>query len=83
MLSKTDTYDFKSVLFVFEALSTLVYYTLESKIDMKPLEVKLDVYFNKILAQGSDLLSFMFQIYALIVQMRPTLPENYTNLYKY
>jgi hypothetical protein len=82
MLSKTDTYDFKSVLFVFEALSTLVYYTLESKIDMKPLEVKLDVYFNKILAQGSDLLSFMFQIYALIVQMRPTLPENYTNLYK-
>jgi hypothetical protein len=82
MLAKTDSYDFKSVLFVFEALGTLVYYTLESKLDIKPLEKVLDDYFKKILGQGSDLLNFVFQIYALIVQMRPTLPQNYTVMYQ-
>lgn len=37
MLTKTDSYDFKCVLYVFEALGVITYYTLECKANLKPL----------------------------------------------
>jgi hypothetical protein len=41
MLKKTDTYDFKSVVFLFEAFSTLVYNLLSQNIDIKSIEATL------------------------------------------
>lgn len=70
MLKKTESYDFKSVLFVFEAWSMLVYNMLAQGVDIKGVEATLEAYFNKILRQGSDLLNFAFQIFSLIVQMK-------------
>lgn len=83
MLTKTDTYDFKSVAFVFEALGVLTFYLLQGKHDLQQLEAMLDAYLKKLMVQGSDLLNFVFQLDALIVKLRQTpAPPNYAVMYQ-
>lgn len=82
MLKRTHSYDFKCVVFLFEAFSTLVYSMLIQNVDIKAVEAIIDTYFSKLLSQGSDLLNFIFQVYSLIVQLKGNLSETYTNLYQ-
>jgi hypothetical protein len=81
MLGKTDSYDFKSVVFVFEALGVLTFYTVETKVDVRPIETVLDAYFKKVMQQGSDLLNFVFQLYGLILR-RGSPSTNYLTMYQ-
>ena len=37
MLLKTDSYDFKSVVFVFETLGVLIFHTIDAKADLRPI----------------------------------------------
>lgn len=80
MLKKTERYEYKNVVPIFETLGLLIYYTLEAKQDTKPIEQIIDMYFDKIRQQESDLLNFIFQLYALIVKMKDSAPETYVQL---
>lgn len=74
MLKKTERYEYKNVVPIFETLGMLIFYTLKSKQDSKPIEQIIDMYFDKIRQQESDLLNFIFQLYGLIVKMKDNVP---------
>jgi hypothetical protein len=69
MLVKTEQYDFKSVLFLFEAIGILAFWVSKGNEQAKEkLENHIFNYFQVSIKRNSDLLNFCFQILAIFLE---------------
>jgi hypothetical protein len=74
-------YEFERAFEVFDGLGILLRHVLPSRADLLPaFEKALLPVFGKLLEKNSDLVNFIFQIYAIVVERVPAPPETAQSL---
>lgn len=82
MLLKTEKYDFKSVLFLFEAIGVIALHVSKKNGEEKDkLENHLFNYFNVAIKRNSDLLNFCFQILAIFLHFENKTVDKHKMIY--
>ncbi len=83
MLLKTQNYDFKSVLFLFEAIGVVAFYVSKQKGPEKDkLENHIFNYLQVAIKNKSDLINFCFQILAIFLHFENESAEKHQNIYQ-
>lgn len=82
MLLKTEQYDFKSVLFLFESIGVVAYWVAKGSDSAKEkLENHIINYFQVAIKRNSDLLNFCFQILAIFLEFENQKADKHKQIY--
>lgn len=81
LLEKANTYEFKSILQVFEGFGNFIYWMVSVNEDLTEIETILHGYLTKLMGMGSDLINFILQIYAIVLSVKPNVSEIYHTIY--